>query len=125
MIALNLRYNKNKLYKILDCWSRDILNFNFPEKFLGLASPLDILHDLSRKMFLMLYSIDWQNFIIWLALLLEILSNTYITIVCYLDCDVIKFETNLIFLIKPFCYMTKKSRKKINILRPKRAFEIK
>ena len=32
----------------------------------------------------------------------------------------IKFEINLIFLIKPFCYITKKSRQ--NILRTKRAF---
>ena len=34
-----------------------------------------------------------------------------------------KFEINLIFLIKPVCYMTKKSRQKI--LRTKRAFEVK
>ena len=31
-IALSLGYNKNKLYKTLDYWSRDMLNFNFPEK---------------------------------------------------------------------------------------------
>ena len=32
--------------------------------------------------------------------------------VCYPGCDVIKFEINLIFLIKPFRYMRKKSRQK-------------
>ena len=36
-IALNLPSNKNKLYKTLDYWSRDILNFNFSEKGLELA----------------------------------------------------------------------------------------
>ena len=30
-IALSLGYNKNKLYKTLNYWSRDMLNFNFPE----------------------------------------------------------------------------------------------
>ena len=29
MIALNLAYNKNKLYKTLDYWIRDMLDFNF------------------------------------------------------------------------------------------------
>ena len=32
------------------------------------------------------------------------------------DCDVIKFEIKLIFLIKPFCYMTKKLRQKLKYL---------
>ena len=36
-----------------------------------------------------------------------------------------KFEINLIFPIKPFRYMTKKSRQNLNILRTKRAFEVK
>ena len=30
-----------------------MLNFNFPEKGLGLVSPPDFVHDFSRKMFLM------------------------------------------------------------------------
>ena len=37
-LAINLGYNKNKLHKTLDYWSRDMLNFNFPEKGLGLVS---------------------------------------------------------------------------------------
>ena len=36
-----------------------------------------------------------------------------IVIVCFPACDVIYFEINLIFLIKPFFDMIKKSRKKI------------
>ena len=50
-IALNLPYNKNKLYKTLDYWSRDMLNFNFSEKGLGLVSPPYFVYDFSRKMF--------------------------------------------------------------------------
>ena len=34
-----------------------MLNFNFSEKGLGLISPLHFVHDISRKMFLMLHSI--------------------------------------------------------------------
>ena len=37
-----------------------------------------------------------------LPLLLEILGNVCITIACYPGCDVMDFETNLIFLIEPF-----------------------
>ena len=73
-IALSLACNKNKSYKTLDKWSRDMLNFNFSEKGLGLVSPLYFVHDFSRKLFLLSSSINWLNFILWLPLLLEILS---------------------------------------------------
>ena len=33
-IALKLAYNKNKLFKTLDYWSRDKFNFDFSDKFL-------------------------------------------------------------------------------------------
>ena len=49
----------------------------------------------------------------YLPLLLEILSNICIAIVCFPDYGVINFEINLIFLIKQFLYMTKKSRQKV------------
>ena len=64
-------------------------------------------------MFLMLYSINWPNFIVWLPLLLEILGNMCIAIVYFPGCDDINFEINLIFLIKLFFSMTKKSRQKL------------
>ena len=48
-----------------------------------------------------------------------------IAIVCYRGCDVMKFEINLIFLIKPFLYMTKKSRHKLKYLDTKSAFKVK
>ena len=38
----------------------------------------------------------------WLPLLCAILGNVCITIACKPGCDVMNFEVNLIFLIKPF-----------------------
>ena len=66
-------------------------------------------------MLLKLYSINWPSFIVWLPLLLEIFGNMCIAIVCWPDCDVINFKTNLTFLIKPFLYMTKNARQKLKI----------
>ena len=37
-------------------------------------------------------------------------------------CDVISFDINLIFLFKPFCYITKKSRQKFKDLENKKSF---
>ena len=65
-IALKLLYNKNKLYKTLDHWSRDMANFKFSGKCLGVVSPSYFVYDFSRKIFLMLHSINWLNFIAWL-----------------------------------------------------------
>ena len=91
-----------KLYKTLDYSSSDMLNFDFSEKGLGLVFPPHFVYDFLSKMFLMLYSISWPNFTVWLPLLREILHNMCIAIVCFPGCDFINFEINLIFLIKPF-----------------------
>ena len=56
----------------------------------------------------MLYSTNRTNFIAWLPLRLEILDNMYIVIVCFPVWDVINFEINLAFPVKPFSCMTKK-----------------
>ena len=42
----------------LDCRSRDMLNFNFSEKGLGLVSQPYFVFNFPRKMFLMLHSIN-------------------------------------------------------------------
>ena len=47
-----------------------------------------------------------------------------IAIICFPDCDVKNFEIKLIFLIKPFFYMTKNQGKNLNILKTKRAFKV-
>ena len=59
-----------------------MLNFDFSNKVLGIVSPANFVYDFSTKKFLILYSINWPNFIAWLALLLEILDNIPIEIVC-------------------------------------------
>ena len=93
------RNNKNKLFKTLHYWARDMLNFHFLDKSLGIVSPGHFLYNFSATMIPMLYSMNWTNFIAWLLLLLEILGNICISIVCYSGCDVLDFEINLIFLI--------------------------
>ena len=116
--------NKNKLYKTLGYWSRDMLDFDFLKKGLEMAFSPHFVYYFSRKRFLLLYSINWPNFIAWLPdcliawlpLLLAILDNMCIRIACFAGCDVIIFEINLISLIKPFFYMTKSSRQKIKYL---------
>ena len=73
-----------------------MLNLNFLEKSLRLASPPHFVYDFSRK-----------------AILLsgcEILDNVSIVIICFPVYYVINFETN---------------DKKLNILRTERAFKIK
>ena len=40
-----LAYNKNKLCKSLDYWSRDMLNFEFSKNGLGLVSPQHFVYD--------------------------------------------------------------------------------
>ena len=42
--------------------------------------------------------------------------------VCYPGCNVINFEINLIFLIKLFFYMNKKSRQKRKYLENEKSF---
>ena len=50
-IALTLGYNKNKLQKTLDNRSRDIPNFDFLEKGLGIVSPSHFVYEFSKKCF--------------------------------------------------------------------------
>ena len=95
-IALNLAYNKNELYGTLDYWSRDMLNFDFWENGLGIVSPPHFVYEFSRRMFLLLYSINWPNSIVWLSLLLEMLDNMCIAINSFPGCDVINSEINLL-----------------------------
>ena len=59
-----------------------MLNFGFLDKSLGKVSPAHFVYDFSAKMFLMLYSMNRPDFIVWLPLLLEILGNMCISIVC-------------------------------------------
>ena len=71
--------------------------FWFLEKGLGIVSPPHFMYDVSRKMFLVLYFINWPNFSVWLPLLLEILCNMCIAIVRFPGCDVLNFQIRLQF----------------------------
>ena len=59
-----------------------MLDFDFLDKGLGIVSPAHFAYDFSTKMFFMLYSINWPNFIDWLPFLLEILGNMSIALLC-------------------------------------------
>ena len=118
-------YNQNKLYETSDYWSRDIFKLNYSEKGLGLVSPPRFVYNFWRKIFLMLYSTNWPNFIVWLSLLLEILGSMCIAINCEPGCGVIKFEITLSFKSSRFSKRPKSQDKNLNILRMKRAFDVK
>ena len=60
----------------------------------------------------MLYSVNRPNLFVWLSPPLEIISDMCIVIICCPVCDVINFEINHGFLIKPFFYTAKKSGQK-------------
>ena len=77
-----------------------MLNFDFLEKSVGIVSPAHFVYDFSGKMTFMLYSVTWPNFIVLLPFLLEILGYMCIGIIYLPVCDVMKFEINLVFLIK-------------------------
>ena len=66
-------------------------------------------------MFLMLYFINWSNFIVWLLLLLEIFGNMCMVIVCFPGCDVMNFEINLILLINILIILRKKRVLKVKL----------
>ena len=90
---------------------QEYAQFCFSRKESGNSFFTKFCERLSKKMFLMLYSINWPNFIFWLPLFFEILGNKCIAIICYPGCDIINFEINLIFLIKAVFL----NKQKINI----------
>ena len=47
--STQLGHTIKKLHETSDCWSRDMVNFNFPKKVLGLVSPTNFVRDFSRK----------------------------------------------------------------------------
>ena len=78
------------------------------------------LHDFWRKIFLVLYSNNWSNFIVCLLVLREILAICVLYLLTRLWH---KFWNNLVFLIK-LSFLTKKLKQKFIYLE-KRAFKIK
>ena len=93
--------------------------FWFLQKCRRLASPPNPVYDFPRKVFFILYSINWPNFIAWLPLFLEVLGNMCIDIICCPVCDVINFENNHSFHIKSFFHPTKNSGQECKYLQMK------
>ena len=58
-----------------------MLNFDLLEKVLEIVSPPHFLYDFSRKMFLVLYSVNGPSFIVQLSLRLVIVTNMCIAVV--------------------------------------------
>ena len=122
-IALKLAYNRNELFKTLHYWSRDMLNFGFLDKGLGVVSPTHFVYDFSTKMFLMLYSINWPNFIVF--------SSWYIA--QYVFCNYLLtrlwrhgfWNHSYHFNQAAFYTWTKSYDKNLNISRTKRTFKVK
>ena len=84
---------KSKLYKSLQYWSSDVLIFDFLEKGLEIVYlQYFFVYDFSRKMYLMLYFINWPNFIVWLPFFLEILGKICNTNICFPNSDVINLK---------------------------------
>ena len=92
-----------------------MLNFDVLEKCLGLVSSTHFFF--SRKIFLVLYLINWSHLYVWWPLLLQIFDNMCIVVICFPVYDAINCEINLVFLIKLFSYVTKKSGQKFKYLK--------
>ena len=119
-IAFKLPYNRNKLFKTLHYWCRDMLNLDFSDKGLWIVSPAYFLYDFSTKMLLMLYSINWP---ISLPGCLYFLRYWAICVLRYFVNQVVRswiLKKRAIFSTWP-----KSHDKNFNILRTKRAFKVK
>ena len=112
---------KNKLYETSDCWSRDMFNFDF-KKGSGSSFSTTFSVWFSRKIFFILHSINYTNFIVWLPLLHWDISKNVCCNFRYQFCDVINFEIYLSFLTKPFSSMSKSSEQKLKYLKKERTF---
>ena len=127
-IQFVLLHSKLRTIKIYWNWAAyhlslpHILHFWKTKRRLKLVSLPHFFYDFWRKIFLLSYSIIWPNFIAWLPLIHETLSNICIAIVCWPGCDFTKLETNqVVFSTWPKSqdqnYLEKVSRKQKEILR--------
>ena len=105
------KYSETKLHTT--CFYLILSFCKKQNKCLELVPLPHFLHDFLRKIFILLYSINWPNFIAWLSLLREILGYMFIIIVCYPGCDVTNFKINLMFLIKTVFIYDQKVKIKI------------
>ena len=107
----NLEYNMRSIFleKCGKIWINSLKLYTVP---FSCISNIERFWPLASEEKLFSRYILWWNIIFWLSLLLEIFGNMYIIVICFPVHDVITFESNLNFLIKPFSYMTEKIRTK-------------
>ena len=102
-----------------------LLDVSIFKKYLRLKN-LSCVQLFKKSISGVIYCVNRPSFMVWLTLLLEILGNTCIASTCRPVCDHIKFGIILSFLIKPLSHVIKKTHyKNLNILRPKRLFNMK
>ena len=112
-----VKHTQTILYKISDCWFRDTFNFDFLKKGRGLVSTPYFVYTIfsfytifQKKIFscyvLLPHQISMSG--CFYQCLLEILGNMDIAIICFPVHEIINFEINFSFLIKPFFCFTKK-----------------
>ena len=89
-----------------------MLNFDFLQKGLGIVSPSHFVYIFQEKYFPR-----------YILLTDQISDNMCTAILCFPGCNVINFEINFIVLIKPFFYMTEKSRQKFKYLQKEKSFQ--
>ena len=93
-------------------------NINFSKSKRGLE-PISLPHFLDdswRKIFILLYSFDWPNFIAWLPFLREVLGNMGIVTVFNHTVTSQILKLTLAFKSRRFFYMTKNPRQELKYL---------
>ena len=87
-----------------------------------LASLPYFLHEFWRKVSVMVYSINWPKFIVWLFLLYEILGNICLQLFVNQAVTSEILKLTLSFSSSRFFNMTKKSRQKFKYIENKKRF---
>ena len=113
LYSLFLLYAKFRAIKIY--WSKAADRLLLPHIKLFQKTKKRPETSLSASVFLLLYSVNWPNLIVWLPLLCEILDSMSIVILCFPGYDVTNF--NLIFLFKPFFFQILISWERKELLR--------
>ena len=105
--------------------------FDYLDEGQGIVSPPHFVYDFSIKTFLILYSTNWTNFIVWLSLLLEtsvcLVVFTCLYFIVWLSLLLVcwRHKLTLSFESSRFYTWPKCQDKNLNILRTKKAFKVK
>ena len=127
-VQVEVQQNNIKIKALTTCFYFTVLLllnrklFQKAKRSLELVSLPHFLRFIRRKIILTLCFINWPNFILWLPLLFWNIGSICIVITCCAVCDVINFEINISFLIKPFFLLSKKLWQKCKYLENEKSF---